>query len=214
MKMNYEKVLNILKRENKKYHQPLVSNMTAKKATPFQILIGTILSARTKDTLTEKITPILFGKLSDATQMSKAEIKKIERLIYPLGFYKTKAKHLKQTSKIILDRYNGKVPDTREELVKLPGVGRKTANLVLAKVFRKPAICVDVHVHKISNRLGWVRTKTPEQTEKRLMEILPKKHWKRINDLFVVHGQNICFTRNPKCEGCKIRRYCDYFKSI
>lgn len=156
---------------------------------PYKTLISTVLSSRTKDETTLKASKRLFRKAPDFTKLEKLDTKKISKLIYPVGFYKTKAKHLKSLSKIILTKYKGKVPQTREELMSLPGVGRKTANLVLNRAFGIPAIAVDTHVHKISNLLGWVDTKNPEQTEVELMKFLPKKYWPDTNRLFVSIGQ-------------------------
>jgi endonuclease-3 len=155
----------------------------------YKILISTLLSSRTKDETTFKAAERLFKKAPNFKKLNLLKEKEIETLIYPVGFYKTKAKHLKELSKIILKKYQGKIPMTRTDLVSLPGVGRKTANLVLNRAFKKPAIAVDTHVHKISNLLGWVKTKTPEETEKELIKIVPKKYWKDINRLFVSIGR-------------------------
>lgn len=160
---------------------------------PYKTLVSTLLSARTKDEVTLEASKRLFAKAKNLKQLGQLEIKAIAKLIYPVGFYKTKAKHLKKLSNLIT-----KVPDTREELVKLPGVGRKTANLVLNRAFGIPAIAVDTHVHRISNLLGWVHTKTPEQTEKELIKILPKKYWPNTNRLFVSIGRR--FTSKKKLE--------------
>jgi endonuclease-3 len=155
----------------------------------YKILISTLLSSRTKDETTFKAAERLFKKAPNFKKLNLLKEKEIETLIYPVGFYKTKAKHLKELSKIILKKYQGKIPMTRTDLVSLPGVGRKTANLVLNRAFKKPAIAVDTHVHKISNLLGWVKTKTPDETEKELIKIVPKKYWKDINRLFVSIGR-------------------------
>ena len=155
----------------------------------YKILISTLLSSRTKDETTFEAAERLFKKAPNFKKLNLLKKKEIEKLIYPVGFYKTKAKHLKELSKIILEKYQGKVPMTRTDLVSLPGVGRKTANLVLNRAFKKPAIAVDTHVHKISNLLGWVKTKTPEETEKELIKIVPQKYWKDINRLFVSIGR-------------------------
>lgn len=155
----------------------------------YKILISTLLSSRTKDETTFNAAERLFKKAHNFKKLNLLKEKEIETLIYPVGFYKTKAKHLKELSKIILKKHQGKIPMTRTDLVSLPGVGRKTANLVLNRAFKKPAIAVDTHVHKISNLLGWVKTKTPEETEKELIKIVPKKYWKDINRLFVSIGR-------------------------
>ena len=160
---------------------------------PYKTLVSTVLSARTKDEVTLAASKRLFTKAPDLKSLGRLEINEIEKFIYPVGFYKTKAKHLKKLSGLII-----KVPDTKEELVKLPGVGVKTANLVLNRAFGIPAIAVDTHVHRISNLLGWVHTKTPEQTEKELIKIVPKKYWPDMNRLFVSIGRQ--FTSKKKLE--------------
>ena len=156
---------------------------------PYKTLISTLLSSRTNDDTTLKAAERLFKKAPDITMLHKLSAQETEKLIYPVGFYKTKAKHLKILAEIILDNFNGRVPDTREDLMSLPGVGRKTANLVLNRAFGIPAIAVDTHVHRISNLLGWVKTKTPEKTEIALYKFLPKKYWKDTNRLFVSIGR-------------------------
>ena len=161
--------------------------------SPYKTLISTLMSARTNDSTTLLAAKRLFAKAKNLDQLDRLDIRSIEKLIYPVGFYKTKAKHLKRLASMI-----DKVPDTREELMKLPGVGRKTANLVLNRAFHILAIAVDTHVHRISNLLGWVHTKTPEQTEKELMKVLPKKYWPDINRLFVSIGRQ--FTSKKKLE--------------
>lgn len=180
---------------------------------PFSILIGTILSARTRDENTTKIVKILFSKYKDAKQLANAKLRDVEKIIKPIGFYHVKAKRIIEVAKIIDSQYKGKVPDNLEELVDLPGVGRKTANCVLVYAFEKPAIPVDIHVHRISNRLGLVKTKTPEETEIELMKKIPQKYWLDINDTFVMYGQNICKPISPMCSVCKIRKDCSYYKS-
>ena len=156
---------------------------------PYRTLISTLLSSRTKDETTLTASKRLFKTAPDIYRLKELNQTKIKKLIFPVGFYKTKAKHLKKLAEIIINKYQGKIPNTREDLISLPGVGRKTANLVLNRAFKKPAIAVDTHVHRISNLLNWVKTKTPEQTEKQLIKILPKKYWKEINHLFVSIGR-------------------------
>ena len=180
---------------------------------PFSILIGTILSARTKDESTTKVVKILFSKYKDAKSLSNAKLKDVEKIIKPIGFYHVKARRIIEVAKIIYSDYNGKVPCDLEKLVSLPGVGRKTANCVLVYAFDKPAIPVDIHVHRISNRLGLVETKTPEETEQVLMKKIPKKFWLEINDTFVMYGQYICKPISPMCKECKIKKNCKYYKS-
>jgi endonuclease III len=179
---------------------------------PFSILIGTILSARTKDESTTKVCKVLFSKHKNAKSLANAKVKDIEKIIKSIGFYHVKSKRIIEVAKIIDSKYKGIVPDDLETLVKLPGVGRKTANCVLVYAFEKPAIPVDIHVHRISNRLGLVETKNPEDTEQELMKKIPKKFWIDINDTFVMYGQNICKPISPMCDVCKIKRNCKYYK--
>ena len=180
---------------------------------PFSILIGTILSARAKDEATSRIVKELFKVYKNAKQLANAKIKDVEKIIKSIGFYHVKAKRIIEVAKIIDSKYKGKVPDDLEKLVALPGVGRKTANCVLVYAYEIPAIPVDIHVHRISNRLGLVKTKTPEETEFALMEKIPKKYWLDVNDTFVMYGQNICKPISPMCEVCKIRNGCKYYKT-
>ena len=179
----------------------------------FSILIGTILSARTKDETTTKAVKILFSKYKNVKALADARTKDVEKIIKSIGFYHVKAKRIIEVAKIINSQYKGKVPDSLEKLIELPGVGRKTANCVLVYAFNKPAIPVDIHVHRISNRLGLVETKTPEETEQELMEKIPKKYWIEINDTFVMYGQNICKPISPMCNVCQIKRNCKYYKT-
>jgi len=180
---------------------------------PFSILIGTILSARTKDESTARVSKELFKKYKTAKQLGGAKIKDIEKIIKSIGFYHVKARRIIEVSKIIDSQYKGKVPDNLEKLIELPGVGRKTANCVLVYAYEKPAIPVDIHVHRISNRLGLVHTKNPEETEFELMKKIPKKFWLDINDTFVMYGQNICKPISPMCNVCKIKNSCNYYKT-
>ncbi|MBS1268322.1 MAG: G/T mismatches repair enzyme [Nitrosopumilus sp.] len=180
---------------------------------PFSILIGTILSARTKDEATTKAVKILFSKYKNSKQLANAKTKDIEKIIKSIGFFRVKSKRIIEVAKIITTKYKGKVPNNLEELIKLPGVGRKTANCVLVYAFEKPAIPVDIHVHRISNRLGLVKTKNPEETEQELMKKIKKKYWIDINDTFVMYGQNICKPISPMCNVCKIKKKCKYYNS-
>ena len=180
---------------------------------PFSILIGTILSARTKDENTTKVVKKLFSKYKSAQELAKAKVKDVEKIIKSIGFYHVKTKRIIDVASIVSSEYKGKVPNDFEELLKLPGVGRKTANCVLVYAFDNPAIPVDTHVHRISNRLGLVQTKTPEETEFALMKKIPKKHWLEINDTFVMYGQNICKPISPMCDVCKIKNICKYYKA-
>ena len=179
---------------------------------PFSILIGTILSARTKDESTTKVIKVLFSKYKNPKELANAKIKDVEKIIKSIGFYHVKSKRIIEVANIIEKKYKGKVPDDLETLVQLPGVGRKTANCVLVYAFEKPAIPVDIHVHRISNRLGLVSTKNPEETEQELMKKIQKKYWIDINDTFVMYGQNICKPISPMCDICKIKKNCKYYK--
>lgn len=180
---------------------------------PFSILIGTILSARTKDESTTKVVKVLFSKYKNPKQLANAKLKDVEKIIKPIGFYHVKSKRIIEVAKIIDSKYKGKVPEDLDTLVQLPGVGRKTANCVLVYAFEKPAIPVDIHVHRISNRLGLVETKNPEETEQELMKKVDRKFWIDINDTFVMYGQNICKPISPMCDVCKIKRSCKFYKS-
>jgi endonuclease III len=175
---------------------------------PFKVLISCLLSLRTKDKVTIKASRRLFNIAQTPSDIANLSSDKIERLIYPVGFYRKKARILKDISGIIADEYSNKVPKTEEELLKLKGVGRKTANLVLSLGYDIPAICVDTHVHRISNRLGWVKTNNPFQTEGDLKRVLPQFYWKKINSLFVRFGQNVCLPVSPFCSRCKVISLC------
>ena len=182
------------------------------KADPFQVLIATLLSAQTKDAVTLAASTRLFQRASTPTALGGLSVSEIERLIYPVSFYRTKARHVRRTCRMLLDRYGGSVPDTMEELVSLPGVGRKTANLVLIVALRSRSnICVDTHVHRIANRLGWVETTTPERTELALYEVVPRKWWALINRYLVMWGQNVCRPVYPRCAQCDIQALCPRF---
>ena len=182
-------------------------------ARPFRILIATILSARTKDENTTKAADKLFKLYGTPQKLAKAKVKDVEKVIKSVGFYHVKSKRIIEVANLILSKYNGKVPADIDKLVDMPGVGRKTANCVLVYAFEKPAIPVDTHVHRISNRLGLVDTKMPEETEMALREKIPKKYWLDINNTFVMYGQNICKPISPMCHVCKIRKNCNYFKT-
>jgi endonuclease-3 len=180
---------------------------------PFSILIGTILSARTKDETTTKAVKALFLKYKNPEDLANAKIKDVEKIIKSIGFFRVKSKRIIEVARIIHKKYKDKVPDDLDTLVQLPGVGRKTANCVLVYAFEKPAIPVDIHVHRISNRLGLVETKNPEDTEQELMKKIDKKYWIEINDTFVMYGQNICKPISPMCDVCKIKKTCEFYKT-
>ena len=179
---------------------------------PFKILIGTILSARTRDEITTKVIAELFSEFKSPDDLSKANLKELKKVIQKIGFYNVKAARIKEVSKILVEKYNGKVPPNIDDLLMLPGVGRKTANCVLVYGFKKSAIPVDVHVHRISNRIGIVNTKKPEETEIVLQKSIEKKYWARVNETFVTFGQNICLPKSPKCNICQLTKICKYYK--
>ncbi len=208
MNTKIDSIYKILKKELSGYNIPLAQQIQVKTKQPFFVLIATILSARTKDTTTAEVCNKLFLKIKSFSDLEKIKKKDLEKLIYPVGFYKTKARHLKKLPKEINKLYNGIIPPKIEELIKLPGVGRKTANLVVSVAFNKPGICVDTHVFRITNRIGIVKTKSPKETEIQLRNILPTKYWKSTNYLFVILGQNICLPINPKCSICPINKHC------
>ncbi len=178
------------------------------KYEPYKVLISTIMSARAKDEVTEVLAENLFKKYPTAEKLAKAKQKDVIEIIRKIGFFNAKSKHIIETAKMLVQKYDGKVPDTMEQLVEFPGVGRKVANCVLVYSFKKDAIPVDIHVHRISNRLGWVKTDMPEDTEQELMKIVPKKHWQIVNDTFVAHGKTICAPISPKCSQCPIYDHC------
>ena len=180
---------------------------------PFSILIGTILSARTKDEATAKVVKALFSKYKNPKELAGAKIKDVEKIIKSIGFFHVKSKRIIEVANIIHTKHKDKVPDDLDTLVQLPGVGRKTANCVLVYAFEKPAIPVDIHVHRISNRLGLVDTKNPEETEQELMKKIKKKYWIDINDTFVMYGQNICKPISPMCDVCQIKKSCKFYKT-
>lgn len=191
------KIIKTLKEEIKKWRQPIVTEVSNKTKSPFQALISCILSLRTKDSTTAGASYRLFKLASTPDGMRRLDVKEIEKTIYPVGFYRTKARNIKSICRDLIERYNSIVPDEIDELLKLKGVGRKTANLVVTLGYNKYGICVDTHVHRITNRWGYVKTKTPEETEFALRKKLPKRYWKIINDLLVTYGQNLCKPISP-----------------
>ena len=178
---------------------------------PFKILIGTILSARTRDEVTTAVIKALFSRFKNPDELSRANLSDIKKLIQKIGFYNVKASRLKEVSQLIIKKYNGEVPSNLDDLLTLPGVGRKTANCVLVYGFKKAAIPVDIHVHRISNRIGIVNTKNPEETENVLQKSIDKKYWIRLNETFVMFGQNICLPIKPKCNVCQLTKMCKYY---
>lgn len=202
--------IKIVKREIRQWEEPVVGVVARMSARdPFRILISCLLSLRTKDKTTGEASARLFALAHTPAGLLKLPLKKIERAIYPVGFYRMKAKSIHAICRRLLDVYGGRVPDSIDELVTLSGVGRKTANLVVTVGYKKPGICVDIHVHRISNRWGYVKTKTPEETEEALREKLPKPYWITFNDLLVPYGQHVCLPVSPFCSRCKLIEYCD-----
>ncbi len=200
-----DKVLNILVKEQ---GTSTMLGRMSKKYEPFKVLISTILSARAKDEVTEVISEKLFEKYSTAEKLASADKKDVIKIIRRIGFYNTKSKNIINSAKMLLEKFDGKVPNKMEQLIELPGVGRKVANCVLVYAYKQDAIPVDTHVHRISNRLGWVKTKKPEETEQKLEKLVPRKHWLMINDKFVSHGKTICVPISPFCSKCPIYDYC------
>lgn len=206
--INIDKIVGILQSANQPRSEFV--NLMETFHNPYLVLIACILSLRTNDKTTYPATLRMLELAKTPQEMAKVSEEDLANAIYPVGFYKNKAKQIIELSKTIVEKLNGKVPDTIENLTKFNGVGRKTANLVLAKGFGIPAICVDVHVHRIFNRIGYVITKTPDETEFALREKLPPKYWLDINTLMVTHGQNVCKPTKPKCDECPIREYCEF----
>ncbi len=201
--------IRILRRAARAWRTPYVTELSQRARDPFRVLISTMLSLRTKDAVTAAASQRLYALADTPRALLRLTPRQIEKAIYPVGFYRTKARNILQVCRELIDRFDGAVPADIDELVKLPGVGRKTANLVVTLGYGKPGICVDTHVHRITNRWGYVRTKTPEQTEMALRANLPRAYWIEINDELVALGQNICHPTSPKCSLCPVRAYCD-----
>ncbi len=217
MTLKFGKIISLMQstlRNNNLVRATALKNLqTQEDGDPYKILIGTILSARTRDETTTNVIKMLFSKFKNPEELSRANLKEIKELIQKIGFYNVKAARIKEVSKILVDKYNSKVPPNLEDLLSFPGVGRKTANCVLVYGFRKPAIPVDVHVHRISNRIGIVNTKNPEETEIVLQKSIDRKHWISVNETFVVFGQNICLPIKPKCNVCRLTKLCKYYET-
>jgi endonuclease-3 len=206
-----DKIFNLLNSELEEHKFPPVSHPEWDEivSTPFTTLISCILSLRTKDEVTDKASVRLLRNNNTPDKIVKLSEDQIQKLIYPVGFYKTKSRRIKEISKTLIEKYNSQVPDTIEELLKLKGVGRKTANIVMVYGHKKQGFLpIDTHCHRIPNRLGWVKTKTPEETEEELKKVLPKKFWDDFNHLFVKFGQTICVPISPFCSRCPINKYC------
>jgi endonuclease III len=201
--------MRILRREVDRWQEPVVGVVAKESRDPFRILIACVLSLRTRDQTTAAASSRLFALAADPAAMLRLPVRRIQTAIYPVGFYRTKSKQIHGICRQLLAEHGGKVPASIDALLELPGVGRKTANLVVTVGYGKPGICVDTHVHRISNRWGYVRTKTPEETEQALCRKLPARYWITYNDLLVPFGQNICQPLSPWCSRCPLLKYCD-----
>jgi len=202
-------VIKILKKELAVGTMPIVSHLAENQCDPFMILISTLLSLRTKDEVTAMATDRLFTLASTPEEMLRIPLQKIAKTIYPVGFYRVKARTIHSACRDLIKRFNSKVPDDLDELLSIKGVGRKTANLVVSLAYGKEGICVDTHVHRISNRLGYVKTKTPDETEFALRAKLPHKHWIIYNTIMVAFGRKTCKPISPLCSKCPVFKYCD-----
>jgi endonuclease-3 len=203
-----DRVIELVQRHVRELNLPWLDQLSRRNSDPFKVLVSCILSLRTQDKTTSKATKTLFSLARTPQEMRKLSTKEIEEAIYPVGFYRVKAERIKRLSETIVQKYKGKVPSRLEELLELEGVGRKTANLVITLGYGKDGICVDTHVHRITNRWGYVRTRTPEETEMALREKLPKRYWKKLNGLLVAFGQGICKPISPFCTRCRVSEYC------
>jgi endonuclease-3 len=215
MTVRFSKIISLMQstlRKNNLVRPTALKNLQTQEAgDPYKILIGTILSARTRDETTTQVIKMLFSEFKNPDELSRADLKDIKKLIQKIGFFNVKATRIKEVSKILVEKYNSKVPSNLEDLLTFPGVGRKTANCVLVYGFRKPAIPVDIHVHRISNRIGIVSTKKPEETEIDLQKSIDRMYWTGINETFVTFGQNICLPIKPKCNLCHLTKICKYY---
>lgn len=187
---------------------PSVTAVAHENSDPFRVLVATMISLRTKDEVTSRASAALLSLAPTPAALAALPVRRIAQSIFPAGFYNTKAKNLRTVASLLLERHGGKVPSDMEELLALPGVGRKTANLVRNLGFNLPGICVDTHVHRISNRMGWVSTRTPEQTEQALMRVLPERYWIGVNEILVRYGQAVCTPLSPHCSSCPAARWC------
>jgi len=203
-----EEIVLTLRDFNRRFKEPIVTEVARTQRSPFAVLIATLISLRTKDDVTREASRRLLALADTPEEMVKLPLPVMEKAIYPAGFYRTKARRIHDICEILIQRHGGRVPDTLEELTTLKGVGRKTANLVITQGYGKLGICVDTHVHRISNRLGLVKTKTPDKTEMALREILPREFWIEYNDLLVTFGQNLCTPLSPHCTQCPIKVHC------
>jgi len=204
---NVEEIINYFK---EKYPEP---ETALNYKTPFQLLIATIMSAQTTDVQVNKVTKELFEKYKKPQDFAELDTKELQKEIQSIGLYKNKSKYIIESSKMIVEDFDGKVPTNRKDLVKLPGVGRKTANVVLANAFDRETIAVDTHVFRVANRLGLVDTDKRDQVEQDLMEVVPENYWTKFHHWLIFHGREICKARNPLCDKCEIKSYCDYYQN-
>lgn len=205
------KILEILERDERVKQAPVFSLKKIEANNPFKILVSAILSTRTKDTVTISVIQKLFSRISSPQDLLEIDEEELSELIYPIGFYRVKAKKLKELGVVLVEKFGGQVPSSFEKLMELPGVGRKVANIVLAEAFHIDTVAVDTHVHRISNLLGIVKTRRPEETEEALKKIVPKEYWKKINKILVGFGQTICVPKNPKCNECPVNSFCSFY---
>lgn len=214
LQKNISKIMQILKHESPKFVTPALTKISRYR-DPFKVLISCILSLRTKDEVTAKASKHLYALAQTPEKMAELSEKQIEKAIYPVGFYKTKAKRIKEICKRLIDEFDSRVPDDFDTLLTFKGVGRKTANIVMIYGFDKEGyIAIDTHCNRVPSRLGWVTTKTPEQTEQELKHVLPQEYWKDFNNIIVQFGQNICRPIGPKCGACPISKYCEYYRKV
>ncbi len=200
-------IARILKELSGRYPLTMLGSWNARRVSAYQTLIGTILSARSRDEMTDVITQRLFARFPTPKALAHADRRTVEKILQPIGFYRTKASYVMETARMV-EAAGGKIPETIEELMEYPGVGRKVANCVLVYAFGQQAIPVDTHVHRVSNRIGWIKTKTPEETERALVALVPKRLWPVINEALVAHGKAVCKPIGPTCDVCPIRRHC------
>jgi len=200
-------IARILKELSGRYPLTMLGSWNARRVSAYRTLIGTILSARSRDEMTDVITQRLFERFPTPKALAHADRRAVEKILQPIGFYRTKASYVMETARMV-EAAGGKIPETIEELMEFPGVGRKVANCVLVYAFGRQAIPVDTHVHRVSNRIGWIKTKTPEETERALVALVPKRLWPIINEALVAHGKAVCKPIGPTCDICPIRRYC------
>ncbi|HLY75005.1 MAG TPA: endonuclease III [Planctomycetota bacterium] len=200
-------IAHVLRDLSGRYPLTMLGSWNERRVSPFRTLIGTILSARSRDEMTDVITERLFQRFGTPRALAHADRRAVERILQPIGFYRTKARYVMETARMV-EEQGGKLPRTIEGLMEYPGVGRKVANCVLVYAFGQEAIPVDTHVHRVSNRMGWFRTRTPQETERRLVELVPKRLWPVINEALVAHGKAVCKPIGPTCDLCPIYRHC------